>query len=211
MPRVDDGVAQAFEAVDVEGYVVVDEKHGAGAVGVGVANIGEHAVEGICVEVAAAHLDDGAEAAIEGAAARGLDHVDRPAQHVIAREDAGAAVRQSDITAFEGMDGAVGIGKPIGCNRVVGKSLSRNLGESGAPGEPRDVPESAVALDGASEFAEGEFAFAANDEIDASHFHVGIGCEAGVIAPYNDADVRLQRANKVDNAGCRAALKGHHR
>ena len=41
-----------------------------------VADIRQHALDRIGVEVAAAHLDNRAEAAIEGAAARGFDDVD---------------------------------------------------------------------------------------------------------------------------------------
>ena len=81
--------------------VVVDDEDGARAVVAGVANVGQHAVERVGVEVAAAHLDDRAEAAIEGAAARGLDHVDLPAQHGVAAEHAGVALGQADLVAFE--------------------------------------------------------------------------------------------------------------
>ncbi len=78
---IDDGLAERLKALDVEADVVVDDEDGAGAVIAGVANVGQDAIECVGVKVAAAHLDDGAEAAIEGAAARGLDHINWPAHH----------------------------------------------------------------------------------------------------------------------------------
>ena len=53
------------------------------------------------MEVAAAHFDDRAEAAIEGAAARGLHHVDLPPHHGVAVQHAGAALGQADFVAFQ--------------------------------------------------------------------------------------------------------------
>ena len=46
-----------------------------------------HAIEGIREEVAATHLDDRAETAIVGAAARSFDHVDLTSQKGVALED----------------------------------------------------------------------------------------------------------------------------
>src|SRR5271154_2801779 len=63
-----DGLAQGLEAVDVQCNVVVDQKNGSGAVVAGVANVGQHAVERVSMKITAAHLDDGAETAIVGAA-----------------------------------------------------------------------------------------------------------------------------------------------
>ncbi len=65
----DDGFAESFEAFYVQGDVVIDQEDGAGAVIAGVANVGEDAIERVGMEVAAAHFNDGAEAAIVGAAA----------------------------------------------------------------------------------------------------------------------------------------------
>ena len=53
-----------------------------------------HAVDREAVEVAAAHLDDRAEAAVERAAARGLDDVDRAAHQRVAGQHARSAVRR---------------------------------------------------------------------------------------------------------------------
>ena len=53
------------------------------------------------MEVASAHLDNRAEAAVEGAAARGLDHVDLPAQERVAAEHPHVAPRRPDLAVFE--------------------------------------------------------------------------------------------------------------
>ena len=81
------------------------------AVGARVADVVEHAAEVEDVEVAAAHLDDRAEAAVEGAAARGLDHVHLPAQQRVARAARarrGAAGLSSPSSRRR--TGAVGVG-----------------------------------------------------------------------------------------------------
>ena len=62
-------------------------------------DVGEHALDRIRVEVAAAHLDDRAEAAVEGAAARGLDDVDLPAEQRVAGEHARARGSAGAIVA----------------------------------------------------------------------------------------------------------------
>ena len=64
-------------------------------------DVGEHALEVEAVEVAAAHLDDRAEAAVERAAARGLDDVDRAAEQRVAAQHARAAVRQPQRVVLE--------------------------------------------------------------------------------------------------------------
>ena len=56
------------------------------------------------VEVPAAHLDDRAEAAVEGAAARRLDDVDRPAEQRVAAEHARAAVGQPQRAVASAVD-----------------------------------------------------------------------------------------------------------
>src|SRR5271166_2337839 len=110
---VDDGVAERFEAVDVEGDVVVDEEDGARAVALRVADVVEDSVEGVGEEVAAAHFDDGAEAAVKCAAARCFDDVDLAAEKGVAGEDAGAPFGQADIVVFEAVRGALRVVNPL--------------------------------------------------------------------------------------------------
>ena len=109
---IDDGLAERLEALDVEADVVVDDENGAGAVVAGVANVGQHAVEGVSMKVAAAHLDDGAEAAIEGAAARRLDHVDRPSHHGVVVQYARVALGQANLIALQAVHRTRGIFMP---------------------------------------------------------------------------------------------------
>ena len=86
--------AQRLEPRDVERDVVVDEEDRARAAGPRVGDVRQHAGEIERVEVAPAHLDDRAEAAVVGAAARRLDDVDGAAEERIAGQHARAAVRQ---------------------------------------------------------------------------------------------------------------------
>ena len=65
---VDDGVAELFEPIDVKRDVVVDEEDAARAARVGVGDVLDHARDREAMEVAAAHLDDRTETAIESAA-----------------------------------------------------------------------------------------------------------------------------------------------
>src|SRR5208283_5422823 len=83
-----DGLAQRLEAPHVQRYVIVDQENRSSAVIAGIANVRQHAVERVSKEVAAAHLDDGTETAIVGAAARGLDYVHLPAEQRISLEHA---------------------------------------------------------------------------------------------------------------------------
>src|SRR5881296_1524268 len=69
----------------------------------------EHAREVVSVEVAAAHSDDRAEAAVEGAAPGGLDHVDRLAQQRVTSQHARAALGQAQLAAIEVIHGSIRI------------------------------------------------------------------------------------------------------
>ena len=66
---VDDRAAERLEPADVQRDVVVDEEDGPRAVVPRVADVGQDPLERVGVEVASAHLDDRAEAAVERAAA----------------------------------------------------------------------------------------------------------------------------------------------
>ena len=83
-----------LEPRDVERDVVVDQEDRARAAAPRVGDVRQDAREVEGVEVAPAHLDDRAEAAVVGAAARGLDDVDRPAEEGVAGQDARGAVGQ---------------------------------------------------------------------------------------------------------------------
>ncbi len=61
------------------------------------------------VKIPAAHLDDRAEAAVVGAAPRGLDDVDWTAEHRVAVEHAGGAIRQPRRARRDLRDGSIGV------------------------------------------------------------------------------------------------------
>src|SRR5262245_30194985 len=79
-PGIDDRSAERLEPPHVKRDVVVHDEERPGTTVPRVANVRQDPIEGVDVEVASAHLDNRAEAAVEGAAARGLDHVDLPAE-----------------------------------------------------------------------------------------------------------------------------------
>src|SRR6187397_2921609 len=58
-----------------------------------------HAIDRKAMKVAPAHLDDRAEAAVERAAARGLDDVDGAAHHRVAVEDPRRSIRLANGVA----------------------------------------------------------------------------------------------------------------
>ena len=70
----------------VQRDVVIDDKDGARPVIVGIPNVRNHAIGVVGVKIASPHLDDRTEAAIERAAPRRLDDIDRLAQQGIAFE-----------------------------------------------------------------------------------------------------------------------------
>src|ERR1700730_11619537 len=67
-----DGFAQRLETMHVEHDIVVNQENGAGAVVARVANVGNYVLEGVGVEVAAAHFDDRAENDVIGPSPRSL-------------------------------------------------------------------------------------------------------------------------------------------
>src|ERR1035438_82675 len=111
------------------------------------------------MKVAPAHLDDRAEAAIEGASPRGLHHIHPAAKHGVAREDTGVALGQTDLISLERMHGPRKILMPaILC--VMRQSLNRS--------------QALAAFDCTQQFAEGNLAFAADNVIDAAAgFQIG--------------------------------------
>ena len=139
-------------------------------------DIGEHALEREGVEVPAAHLDDRAEAAVERAAARGLDDIHLAAEHRVAAEHARGAVRQGDLLSRQPAHRPVRVvdGPPTrsrhdrpamrssGARRSRARSSSRNVG----------------------------LAFPAHDRVDAGvRVGVSVGGQARVVAADDDGDV----------------------
>ena len=125
---LDDGLAQAAKARDVQRDVVVDEEDRARAAGVGVPDVCDDAFDRPCVKVAAAHFDDRAETAVVRAAARRLHDVDRPAEHGVAGQYARGPIRQPDVRQIA--DVTRGVADPA----VTGaKGQAGDRGKSVAP------------------------------------------------------------------------------
>ena len=161
----------------------------------GVANVGQHAIERVSMKVAPAHLDDRAEAAVEGASARGFHHIHPAPQHGIAAEDTGVALGQTDFIALERMHGA---------RRVLMPAIR------GVIRQPLNRSKALAAFERAQQLAEGNLAFAADNVIDAaSGFHIGFGREAGIVAAHDDVNAGPQRAHQLNDAQRRLALEGH--
>src|SRR5208282_3193654 len=194
-PGGDDGLAQRLETPHVQRNVVVDQENGSSAVIAGVANILQHAIEGVGVEVAAPHLEDGTEAAIVGAAARSLDYIHLPAEQRISVEHAGVAVRRSDFAVFEPVRRTVGVVHPA-------LAVLASIGEAAYPVDAGPL------LDGAQQFAEGDFPLAAHKIVDA-HFLISFGGEAGIIPSHHDLHSRAESADQIDNASGSTPLKRH--
>src|SRR5689334_11318830 len=90
---LNDRLAEFFKAVNVERNVVVHQKDRLRSMRLGVSDVGQDPIEYVSVEIPPAHLDDGAEAAIEGAPARRLDDVDLATKQCVSTKDAGVPVR----------------------------------------------------------------------------------------------------------------------
>src|SRR6185436_9024397 len=120
------------------------------------------------------HLDDRAEAAVERAAARGLDHVHLPAEEGVAVEHARVAPGQTQRSVGERLDGPVGV--------VVEAALRV------PPAQAADPFEARPALERAQQLVEGRLALAADDEVDGGlRPRPGLRSEARVVAAGDDA------------------------
>src|SRR5688572_2134430 len=97
----DDRLTQRLEPLDVERNVVVDEKDAARASGVRVGDVLDHALDREAMKVAAAHLDDRAEAAVKSATARRFDDLGLAAHHGVTGQDAGGAPWRPNLAAIE--------------------------------------------------------------------------------------------------------------
>jgi len=103
--RVNDRPTERLEPRHVERDVVVDDEDGTGTATARVLNVGDHVPERKPVKVSPTHLDDRAEAAVERAPARCLDDVHAPAEHRVAGQHPGRAVRRSDRSLLDRRDG----------------------------------------------------------------------------------------------------------
>ena len=148
------------------------------------------------VEVAAAHLDDRAEAAVEGAAARGLDDVDLPAEHRVAGEHArarGSAARSSPSSTDADRP------RP-GCGGTP--SPSRN-------DSPATSTAAVAALERAQQLAERQLAFAADDEVDAERrVRPRLRRQARVVAADDDRGRRARATGSSAMMPARRARAG---
>src|ERR1017187_4316942 len=79
----------------------------------GVANVGQHTVERVGVKIAAPHFNNGTEAAVVGAAARGLDYIHLASQQRVSLEHARIAIRRSDFTVLQTVWRTIRIVPPV--------------------------------------------------------------------------------------------------
>ena len=193
---IDDRAAERLEPPDVERDVVVHQEDGARAVVARVADVGQHAVHGVRVEVAAAHLDDRAEAAVERAAARRFDDVDLASEERVALEHARAAVGQANRVGGQAENGA---------RRVADPGPGRPVRQAGDPAKilaPFEFPQ---------QLAERVLPLAAHDELDVLAPFVRVRREAGVVPADDDPRPRQAGAHELHEAQRGAALERHHR
>src|SRR5574337_315075 len=106
---LDDRLAEGLEPPHIEHDVVIDDEDRPCAVVTGIADVRNHPVKRVGVEIPAAHLDDRAEAAIERTAARGLDDIDLSPECGVSAEYPRVAVRQSYLATFQVADRSVRI------------------------------------------------------------------------------------------------------
>ena len=173
---VDDGFAQPGEPLDVERDVVVDEEDGLGAMPACIGNVGEHACDWIRVEVAAAHLDDRTEAAVEGTAAGCFDDVGAAPEQRVAAKYAGIAIRQPQAFRRQRDGRRRPVVDEMAC---LSERKAWNIRQALRAG--LRIGRRAAALDRANERAERPLAFAADEEIDVGRF-VGLGRETRIVS-----------------------------
>src|ERR1700730_807837 len=190
-----DGFAQRLETMHVEHDIVVNQEDGAGSVVARVANVGNHALEGIGVEVAAAHFDDGAETAVIGTSPRSLDDIHLASQQCIAFKHTRITVGQPDFLVIELVNGP---------GRIVCPAAFVAVGETANP------IEAISPLEGTQQLPKSHLPLAAHNVIDVQ-FLVGFRGQAGIVAANYDLHSRFQGAYQFDNAPRRAPLECHYR
>jgi hypothetical protein len=143
-------------------------------------------------------IENRAEAAVECAAARGLDHVNLAAEERIAAEHPHVAPRRPDLAVLETAH------TPRG---VVAESVGASVGQA------RYVVVSALCLERAQQLTERDLALAPHDEVDSAVrvLGVGLGSEARIIAADDDVPAGAPRADQIDDPFGRLALEGHYR
>ena len=147
-----DRVAKCLEPLHVKRDVVVYDENCTRAVVVSISYVSDYAVEGIGVEVSAAHFDNRAETAIKRAAAGSLYDINRPAQHCVTTEDPRVAVGWSDLTAVKATNLAV---------LILVKAVAASECQAGY------VVESASIFDRPQQFPKSDLALTSHYEINA--------------------------------------------
>ena len=148
---LDEGTTQGLEPRHVQRDVVVDEEHAPRAPASCVADVVDHAIDREAVEVAPAHFDDRAKAAVVRATARRLDDIGLPAEQCVAAQHPRAPCRWSDLAC-----------------RQVGHRTGRVVDEPRAvvEREPAYSVIRAAGLEAAEQLAKGDLALAPHDEVD---------------------------------------------
>ena len=160
-------------------------------------DICENALDGPRVEVPSAHLDDRAEAAVEGAAARGLDDIDRAADERIAVQHTRGAIREANLLAGQRAH------RPRRRPHEPARRPVRN------PGNGLDT---APPLEGADQLAERDVPLASHDEVDlpVASF-VDVRGEARIVPADDDGCRRGKRSDERGQLLRGAPLKRHDR
>src|SRR5262249_31785788 len=152
---------------------------GSGAVIFRITDISQHTIKRIGMKIAPPHLDDRAEAAIEGAPARGLDYINLSPQHGVAIEYSSAAVGQLDLVTIQAVDCT---------SAVVMPAISLAVRQS------NDPIACAAVLNRAQQLSKCDFPLAADDKI-----HARIRCriclrrKAGIISADHHMDTGFNR------------------
>jgi hypothetical protein len=190
--------AERLEPPHVKRDVVVHNEERPGATVPRVADVRQDPLEGVGVEVASAHLDNRAEAAVECAAARGFDHVDLPAEERVAAKYPHVAPRRPDLAVLKAAHAPRG---------VVAESVGASVGQA------RNLVVSAPCLEPTQQLTERDLPLAPHDEVDSAIrvLGIGLGSEARVVAAYDDARAGALLADEIDDPPGRLALEGHDR
>ena len=174
-PAIDDGLAEQLEAAYVERDVVVDEEDGPCAAASRIDDVGNHPLDRVDVKVAAAHLDDRAEAAVVRAAPRCFDDIDLAPQQRVAVEDARGAVGQPKRVRLETGD------RPL---RPMDPSARRSRRQT-----PRLRAKRSAGFQRTQQVAEGLLAFSAHQKIDVFAGLIGRRSEARIVSASDNARV----------------------
>src|SRR5262245_11366922 len=149
------------------------------------------------MEVPAAHLDNRAEAAVEGAAARGFNDIHLSPEYRVAAQHTCRAPWKRHRAVLDWRDGA----------RTA-------LPETVAIAEPEAINpiERCAGVERAYQLPKRQLSFAANDCIDADR-RIGprLGREAGVVTAHDNKGGRPQCTDQRDQPPSSRSLKCHYR